>query len=90
MEAEKARVHAQRYAVLQARREGREPPKELGPRPGSAAGGGGPRRASSGWSSSKSAGGEGEGKGVAESGLSFLERLAASRKKKDERHDGGF
>ena len=91
VEAERARVHAQRYAILQARREGREPPKEAGARPASAAGGG-PRRASSGWSSSKSAGGEGEGegKGVAISGLTFLERLAASRKKKDERHDGGF
>ena len=90
VEAERARVHAQRYAILQARREGREPPKEAGARPASAAGGA--RRASSGWSSSKSAGGEGEGegKGVAISGLTFLERLAASRKKKDERHDGGF
>ena len=47
-----------------------------------------------GWASSRSAAGDGEGdgasagKGVASSGLTFLERLAASRKKKDERHDG--
>ena len=85
-EAEKARVHAQRYAVLQARREGREPPKEPG-----GGGGGSQRRASSGGSSSKGA--EGEGKGwqkEAESGLTFLERLAERRKKKEERHVGRY
>ena len=92
LEADRAYAHAQRYAVLQARREGRPPPSGGRPPSSGAARGGsgagaGAHRASRG--GGPSALGEGEGEG-ASSGLTFLERLAASRKKKEEKNDGGF